>query len=171
MRRLGMKQGIYLLWYPETDQQMFRVAYVGQGIIRARIQHHRGNWSRMRDRIVARRLRLTWAIVLCRRCRDGIERFLAEVLQPEVWEVWPQELPIRVTTAGLVARSGCYPKGVAPNRTPTRNGFGSRNVFAVVRTAVIAFSIHCITEFKSLLITAEMTACRNSSIGVSFVLS
>ena len=96
LRRLGTQQGIYILWYPETDKHSFQVAYVGQGIIRARIQHHRGNWSRIRDRIIPKRLRLTWTVVPCRRCRDGIERYLVEVLQPEVGEVWPQALPIRV---------------------------------------------------------------------------
>ncbi len=96
LRRLGLQQGVYILWYPESDRQGFQVAYVGQGVIKNRIHHHRGNWSRIRDLIIPRYLRLTWAIVPCRKCRDGIERFLAEVLRPKVGEVWPQALPIKV---------------------------------------------------------------------------
>ena len=55
---LGMQQGIYILWYPETDRRAHQVAYVGQGIIKHRVNSHRGNWSRIMSKIAPRHLLL-----------------------------------------------------------------------------------------------------------------
>ena len=96
VNRLGAQQGIYILWYPETADRPLQVAYVGQGIIKARIIHHRGSWSRIRHKVRARRLCLTWALVPDQKARDGIERYLAETLRPEVGGAWPAAWPVRV---------------------------------------------------------------------------
>ena len=94
--RLRDQEGIYILWYPETPCDPFQVAYVGQGIIRQRVMHHRGNDSRILHKLDAKRLRLTWAIIPDPKVRDGVERYLAEILRPVAGEVWPKALPVRV---------------------------------------------------------------------------
>ena len=96
LKILGMSEGIYILWYPETEARPFQAVYVGQGIIRNRIDHHRGNHSRILHKVVARYLRLTWTIVPSVIDRNAIERYLAETLQPLVGEAWPDVLPVRV---------------------------------------------------------------------------
>ena len=96
LKSLGMAEGIYILWYPETDIRPFQVMYVGQGIIRNRIDHHRGQHSRILDKVVARHLRLTWAVVPSIADRNAIERYLSETLRPLVGEVWPDVLPMQV---------------------------------------------------------------------------
>ena len=96
LKSLGMAEGIYILWYPETATRSFQVVYVGQGIIQSRIGHHRGNYSRILHRLDAKRLRLTWALVPDQKVRDGVERYMAETLRPLAGEVWPAALPVRV---------------------------------------------------------------------------
>ena len=100
LRLLCMAEGIYILWYPETDTRPFQVMYVGQGIIRNRVDHHRGNHSRILHKVVARHLRLTWTVVPSIADRNAIERYLAETLRPVVGEAWPGVLPLRVNLPG-----------------------------------------------------------------------
>ena len=95
-----MSEGIYILWYPETDLHTFQVVYVRAGIIRNRIDHHRGNHSRILHKVVARHLRLTWTVVPSIAGRNAIERYLAESLRPVVGEAWPDVLPLRVNLPG-----------------------------------------------------------------------
>ena len=97
IKHLGLQRGIYILWYPETNDRPLRVVYVGQGIIRNRIFHHLCRFSRILDKLEkVDLLRLTWTLVPDQKDRDGIERYLAEVLRPEVGETWPDEIPVRV---------------------------------------------------------------------------
>ena len=97
MKQLGLQRGIYIIWYPEIDDWPLRVAYVGQGIVRNRIFHHLCRFSRILDKLErVEHLRLTWTLVPDQTDRDGIERYLAEVLLPEVGETWPEALAIKV---------------------------------------------------------------------------
>ena len=110
--------------------------YVGQGIIRNRIDHHRGQHSRILDKVVARHLRLTWAVVPTLAYRNGIERFLSETLRPLVGEAWPDVLPIRVNLPGLVKKkrpdcSGLYCVGDQFDALCTAY---LRSVFAIIIT-------------------------------------
>ena len=100
LKLLGMKEGIYILWYPETVARPFHVVYVGQGIIQNRINHHRGKHSRILHKVEPRRLRLTWTVVPSLADRNAIERFLSETLRPVVGESWPDVLPLRVNLPG-----------------------------------------------------------------------
>ena len=93
---LGMSEGIYILWYPETTDRPFQVVYVGQGIIRNRIDHHRGKHSRILHQVEPRFMRLTWTVVPSLADRNAIERYLSETLRPEVGEAWPDVVPMRV---------------------------------------------------------------------------
>lgn len=83
--------GIYVIWY---DGNPGRVVYVGQGDIRAKLMAHRS------DPIVmsyAQRgtLRVTWAAVSAHQ-RDGVERYLADLLTPLCGYAHPQVTPIAV---------------------------------------------------------------------------
>ena len=100
LKMLGMSEGIYILWYPETEASPFQVVYVGQGIIQHRINHHRGNHSRILEKVVPRRLLLTWAVVPSLEDRNGIERYLSETLRPLVGEAWLAVFPLRVNLPG-----------------------------------------------------------------------
>jgi hypothetical protein len=85
-------QGVYMIWYKGNPG---RVAYVGQGDVKARITQRR------RDaRILAYTgfgLLVTWAAVPAHQ-RDGVERHLADAWNPLAGDQHPDVLPIAVNS-------------------------------------------------------------------------
>lgn len=86
------ESGVYIIWYEGSPG---RVVYVGQGDpISERISAHRSN-----DDILAYQdrgtLRVTGASVAVAE-RDGVERYLANKLQPLVGSAHPDTDPIEV---------------------------------------------------------------------------
>ncbi len=83
-------EGVYVIWHLGDSPATVRV---GQGIIRDRIQAHRGDtqvqaYNRF-DLVVA------WASVPDR-YRNGVEVYLAQTLQPVVGTYFPVAQPIKV---------------------------------------------------------------------------
>lgn len=83
--------GVYVIWH---EAETGRWVYVGQGDVADRLSAHRRNpaITRFRDH---GRLYVSWAEVDPRRM-DGVERFLAEKLNPIAGEAWPDVPPIVV---------------------------------------------------------------------------
>jgi hypothetical protein len=79
-------EGVYIIF--RTDGHVIRV---GQGIIKDRLAAHR-NDSKI---TTCGNLLVTWAEVQ-RSYRDGVERYLAEVLKPTVGDAFPDVVPIPV---------------------------------------------------------------------------
>jgi len=83
-------EGVYIIWHAG---QRPATVYIGQGVIRDRIQAHRSE-----DAVLAysaHGLFVTWARV-DRASLDGVERFLADTLNPKVGTHRPQAVPIAV---------------------------------------------------------------------------
>jgi hypothetical protein len=85
-------QGVYIIWHGGAVP---RVVRVGQGDIRARVGAHRN------DQVITRYsvhgLFVTWATVPAAQM-DGVERYLANMWNPLVGDVFPNALPIAVTS-------------------------------------------------------------------------
>lgn len=82
--------GIYIIWHGGEKPATVRV---GQGVIRDRIVQHRQD-----PEILAYKhhtLYVTWARV-SQSQRDGVERYLGEVLKPKVGSRLPDAPPIKV---------------------------------------------------------------------------
>ena len=91
---LGNVAGVYVIWHEGNPS---RTVYVGQGDpIKNRLGQHRND-----PRILAYRkfgtLRVTWAAVSSNQ-RDGVERYLADLLHPLVGDAHPNVLPIAVNS-------------------------------------------------------------------------
>ena len=83
-------EGVYVIWRNEPTRKAVRV---GQGIIRDRLAEHRENTE-----ILAKGpqgLFVTWSRVDVQN-RDGVEAFLAEILDPLVGERFPDVVPVPV---------------------------------------------------------------------------
>ncbi len=79
-------EGVYIIW-----QGGGPIVRVGQGVIKDRIADHR-----MNPAIAAyNNLYVTWAQVPVQ-YRDGVERYLANALNPRVGDAFPNALPIMV---------------------------------------------------------------------------
>ena len=89
-------EGVYIIW----QNQGGSVIRVGQGNIRERLALHRAD-PRLRA-YAAPGLLVSWA-QLPMLCRDGVERYLAEHLQPLVGSRWPDVQPIAVNIPGELA--------------------------------------------------------------------
>ncbi|MBI3439009.1 MAG: hypothetical protein HY054_10275 [Proteobacteria bacterium] len=95
-------EGVYLIWHGayslqdargQNQTQLGRWVRVGQGIVKSRLEAHR-----LDPAILAYRrgdLYVTWAAVQAAH-RDGVERYLGELLKPLVAERFPQAQPIPV---------------------------------------------------------------------------
>ncbi len=82
--------GVYVIWHGGDTA---RVVYVGQGDVSARLIDHRRDY---RITYYSQfRLFVTWADVALAD-RDGVERYLAESLNPTVGDVYPAAAPIAV---------------------------------------------------------------------------
>ena len=80
-------EGVYIIWQANGP-----VVRVGQGIIRDRITAHRNDKA-----ITAyNSLHVTWAPVSAS-YRDGVERYLADTLNPKVGDSFPDVNPIQVS--------------------------------------------------------------------------
>lgn len=79
-------EGVYIIWQGNGP-----VIRVGQGLIRERLASHR-NDTQIRQ---YPNLYAAWADVP-RVSRDGVERYLANVLSPRVGLVFPATVPISV---------------------------------------------------------------------------
>jgi hypothetical protein len=83
-------EGVYVIWHGGANPA---TVYVGQGDVASRLQVHRSNLE-----ILAygpNGLFATWAKVDSR-SRDGVERYLADRLNPKVGSAHPQAVPITV---------------------------------------------------------------------------
>lgn len=80
-------EGVYVIW-----QEGGPVVRVGQGIIRNRLTAHRN------DKTITAHLplRVTWASVGTY-YRDGVERYLANILKPVVGDAFPDVTPVPVS--------------------------------------------------------------------------
>lgn len=79
-------EGVYIIF--RTDGRVIRV---GQGIIKDRLEAHRND-----PKITAySNLIVTWANVGKSYC-DGVERYLAEILNPAVGDAFPDVAPVSV---------------------------------------------------------------------------
>ncbi|SRR5713226_6742181 len=83
-------EGVYVIWHGGEHPATVRV---GQGVVRDRLAAHR------EDRDVQASshfgLFVTWAQVSSAQ-RDGVEKFLADSLNPKVGERFPNRAPIAV---------------------------------------------------------------------------
>jgi hypothetical protein len=79
-------EGVYVIWEGNG-----RVIRVGQGKVKDRLAAHR------RDQAITayNNLYTTWAPVISQ-YRDGVERYLANVLKPLVGDAFPNAQPIAV---------------------------------------------------------------------------
>lgn len=80
------KEGVYIIWQGKGP-----VIRVGQGVIRDRLSEHRND----KAIIAYHNLFVTWAAVPAQH-RDGIERYLANRLNPSVGAAFPNVEPIEV---------------------------------------------------------------------------
>jgi hypothetical protein len=79
-------EGVYIIWQGNGP-----IIRIGQGVIKERIADHRTDQA-----ITAyNNLYVTWAPVLVQ-YRDGIERYLANVLHPKIGDAFPDIDPIKV---------------------------------------------------------------------------
>ncbi len=82
------KGGVYIIWSAKG------VVYVGQGDFEERFSKHRKDPQILRY-VANRRLYVTWASVE-KGYRSGVERFLADILEPLVEHYYPDDDPIEV---------------------------------------------------------------------------
>lgn len=90
------QQGVYIIWLPGSGRRRREIRYVGQGHIRYRINYHRYNGVITAGTYNGRNLRVAWARINSQRRRDGVERFLADQLNPRFGDRYPNVDPIRV---------------------------------------------------------------------------
>lgn len=82
-------EGVYIIW-----QESGSIIRLGQGVIKDRLADHRQN-----NEIVSygkmKKLRVTWTQV-DKKNRDGVEKYLADTLNPLVGDRFPNRTPIEV---------------------------------------------------------------------------
>jgi len=78
-------KGVYIIWSGEIPVRL------GSGIIKDRIYDHRNN----QEILDFADLKVTWAEV-SENSMENVEKYLANVLQPEVGERFPDKQPIEV---------------------------------------------------------------------------
>src|SRR2546425_7002427 len=93
--------GAYIIWH--GGQNLWTV-YVGQGDIANRLAAHRSDAHILQYSSLG--LFVTWASVATQPVRDGIERYLAEQLQPRVGQAYPNVPPIGVNLPWQPGRLG-----------------------------------------------------------------
>lgn len=85
------KEGVYVIWRSGQNPATVRL---GQGIVKDRLGKHRTDQAILRQRGTGK-LHATWAEVSSL-YRDGVERYLANKLNPIVGDAFPQAQPIAV---------------------------------------------------------------------------
>jgi hypothetical protein len=83
-------EGVYIIWHGGSNPTTLRV---GQGVIRDRLSAHRNEDEILDYR--EHRLYVTWAKVSTSQ-RDGVEKYLAEKLNPKIGAHFPDATPIPV---------------------------------------------------------------------------
>lgn len=83
-------EGVYIIWHGGQNDNTVRV---GQGIIRDRLAAHKQDPDVLAYKQYT--LYVTWAKVSADQ-RDGVERYLAEQLDPKIAERFPDVDPIEV---------------------------------------------------------------------------
>lgn len=83
-------EGVYIIWHGDPNPATVRV---GQGIIKDRLLGHRQDPAILAFKNHG--LFVTWA-KLTASSRDGVERFLAEKLNPKVGARFPDAMPLEV---------------------------------------------------------------------------
>ena len=83
-------EGVYIIWH--SGEHPWTV-YVGQGVIADRLKAHRQDDEILKFSHLG--LFVTWAR-LDGTSRNGVERFLAESLEPKVGRSYPTDSPIQV---------------------------------------------------------------------------
>ena len=86
-------EGVYVIWHENTLDDEHCV-YVGQGVIRDRLGYHRRN-DEVQIYEIFGTLHVTWASVPAA-YQDGVEKYLADKLDPSVRERRPDVPPIAV---------------------------------------------------------------------------
>ena len=99
--------GVYVVYlYPGASNR--RVIYVGHGNFWHRMREHRKPESRVMSALpdVQDRYKLcvSWAILIGRQERKGVERYVAEELEPEAGEQWHNIIPVKVNLPPLRLR-------------------------------------------------------------------
>lgn len=85
--------GVYVIWRQAGPTR--KVLRVGQGYFRRRLHQHR--WEQDIMSLASNKVYVTWA-ALDSAHRDGAERFLLDVLQPEVApDMEPLAEPLRIS--------------------------------------------------------------------------
>ena len=90
--------GVYFIWNPKIDSRHSQVVRVGQGDIQDRLVSHRNDPEI--TKYGGDDLLVTWAVEQDQLVRSGIERYLAERLNPLVGSRFPDVNPIRVNIPG-----------------------------------------------------------------------
>lgn len=85
------KEGVYVIWRSGQNPAVVRL---GQGIVKDRLGKHRVDPAILRQKGDGK-LHATWAEVPTYQ-RDGVEKFLANALNPIVGDAFPQATPIPV---------------------------------------------------------------------------
>jgi len=85
-------EGVYIIWHGAPDP---RVVYIGQGVIKERLEEHRNDPSF--GGFIDRGLFATWASVAVS-SRNGVERYLADKWMPILGERRPDANPIEVNS-------------------------------------------------------------------------
>ena len=79
------EEGVYVIWHPTY---LPRAVYVGQGDLEDRFSKHR-NDPEILEYAEDKLLHVTWAYVR-QIYRDGVEKYLADNLDPLVGKDWPK---------------------------------------------------------------------------------
>ncbi len=86
-------KGVYIIWHEGDPGQ---VVCVGQGDVATRLADHRNNVDILKYAKEGE-LRVTWAAV-SKAQRDGVERYLANLLDPLIGYTFPIAEPIEVNS-------------------------------------------------------------------------
>lgn len=94
LKKVPNYDGVYVIWHDGIlDEE--QCVYVGQGFIRDRLKHHRSNDDLQFYAAIETTLYITWASVPAK-CKNGVERYLADQLCPLEGERHPDVRPIAV---------------------------------------------------------------------------
>jgi len=86
------EEGVYIIWYENEESR--RCVYVGQGDVDDRLGKHKKDPDILRHKKLGT-LYVTWADIPKSK-RNGVERFLADVLEPLEGEQHPNDPHIAV---------------------------------------------------------------------------
>src|SRR5581483_1177170 len=91
---IGDVAGVYIIWHQGSFRTPSRVVFIGQGVVRYRLEVHRHDKEILLYRTFGK-LRVTWAEVHWS-VRDAVERYLVDTWPPLIGSPSPNALPIAV---------------------------------------------------------------------------